>query len=59
MTDAHARVVMDERGIATRTLVNVKSANIVGTPAIESLCLALSRLVQDPALRVLVLRCLV
>jgi len=56
MNGTHASVVKDERGFATLTLVNAKSANIIGTPAIESLLVALSDLAQDQTVRALVLR---
>ncbi|UUX97827.1 enoyl-CoA hydratase [Aquabacterium sp. J223] len=45
-----------DQGVATLTIANAKSMNILSTPVIEELTGALSRLREDPALRVLVLR---
>lgn len=52
----HANAVLDEQGVATLTLTNAKSMNILGTPAIDELQDALSAIAADPGVRVLVLR---
>ena len=52
----HAEVDLDDRGVATVTIRNAKSMNILGTPVITELTQAIQQLSADPRLRVLVLR---
>ena len=47
---------LDEQGIATVTIHGAKSMNIIGSPEILALTATLTRLRDEPALRVLVLR---
>lgn len=52
----HADLSVDEQGIATLSIANAKSLNILGTPVINSLRRALQEVADNPAVRVLVLR---
>lgn len=52
----HASVTLDANGVATLTLTNAKSMNILGTPAILDLTAALDTLRARDEVRVLVLR---
>lgn len=52
----HAAVAIDAEGIATVTLREAKSLNILGTPVIADLTAAMRRLVGDASLRAVVLR---
>jgi len=55
-TVRHAELTMDPQGIATLTIAQAKSLNILSTTVIEALTAALTRLRDDTRLRVLVLR---
>ncbi|GLZ47824.1 enoyl-CoA dehydratase [Actinomycetospora sp. NBRC 106375] len=52
----HAEAVVGDDGVGTLTVVNSRSANVLGTPAITDLRTALAELAQLDALRALVLR---
>ncbi|MFC9839232.1 enoyl-CoA hydratase [Rhodococcus sp. NPDC127530] len=52
----HALSDITDVGVATLTIVNAKSLNILGTPVIEDLIDALTELRSNPDIRVLVLR---
>lgn len=54
--EPHAGVEIDARGIATVTIREAGSLNILSTPVIASLTRAIEALAADDALRVLVLR---
>ncbi|MEU6605816.1 enoyl-CoA hydratase [Streptomyces shenzhenensis] len=53
---SHAQIRVDEEGIATLTVTNAKSMNILGTPVIQDLVDALAQLRTRENLRALVLR---
>ena len=52
----HADLSIDDRGIATLSIANAKSLNILGTPVINSLRHALGLVAADSAVRVLIMR---
>ncbi|ALD93353.1 3-hydroxybutyryl-CoA dehydratase, putative [Cupriavidus gilardii CR3] len=52
----HAAVAVDARGIATLTISEAGSLNILGTPVIAALTEAVRTLAADPRVRVLILR---
>lgn len=52
----HVRVELDEQGIATLTITNAKSMNILGSAAIIGLTGALGRVRAHQDVRVLILR---
>jgi enoyl-CoA hydratase/carnithine racemase len=52
----HARVEVDARGIATVTIAHAGALNLLGTPVIADVRLALERLAAQGDLRVVVLR---
>lgn len=52
----HASVAVEASGIATLTMQGAGALNIMGTPAIDGVRDALSRLAKDSSIRVLVLR---
>ena len=55
-TPPHGAWSIDDAGIATVTIHGAKSMNIIGSPEILALTDTLSRLRDEPSLRVLVLR---
>lgn len=52
----HAAIALDAQGVATLTITDAKSLNILGTPVIVELTDALKRLAAHPDVRVVVLR---
>jgi enoyl-CoA hydratase/carnithine racemase len=52
----HARVELDALGVATLTISNAGSLNILGTPVIDDLRKAFEALAADESVRVVVLR---
>ncbi|EJL67578.1 enoyl-CoA hydratase [Variovorax sp. 2RAF20] len=52
----HARVELDAHGVATLTIRNAGSLNILGTPVIDDLRQAFESLAADESVRVVVLR---
>ncbi|MBM3222476.1 MAG: enoyl-CoA hydratase [Candidatus Tectomicrobia bacterium] len=56
VTGKHADLSIDALGVATLTIVNAKSMNVLGTPVIDDLTRAIEGLRDHPALRVLVFR---
>ena len=52
----HAKLSVDDKGIATLSIANAKSLNILGTPVIDSLRRALQEVAVNPDVRVLVMR---
>lgn len=52
----HANLSIDDRGIATLTIVNAKSLNILGTSVVKSLQSALAEVAGNSAVRVLIMR---
>lgn len=52
----HAQLALDANGVATLTISDAKSLNILGTPVIRELTDALERLAAHPDVRVVVLR---
>ena len=55
-TNRHAGVEIDERGVATLTIREAGSLNILGTPVIADLTRAIGALATNDAVRVLVVR---
>lgn len=54
--DNHADLSIDEHGVATLRIVNAGSLNILGTPVVKALQVALVKVAQQPEVRVVVLR---
>lgn len=52
----HADLTVDEQGIATLSIANAKSLNILGTPVIDSLRRAVQEVASNADVRVLVMR---
>lgn len=52
----HAALQISENGVATLSIANAGTLNILGTPVIKALCQALSEIEHDRAVKVVVLR---